>query len=89
MTDETPSLLTFPCDFPIKVVGLASADFQNNIIALVREILPDFSEKNVQTRLSGGSKYLSLTLTVHVTSREELDNLYRKLSASPLVLMAL
>lgn len=89
MTDETPSALTFPCDFPIKVVGLASADFQKNIVTLVHEVLPNFSETQIQTRLSGGGKYLALTLTVHVENKDTLDNIYRKLSASPLVLMAL
>lgn len=89
MTTPTESALTFPCDFPIKVFGLASDTFQSNIIALVRDVLPEFSEKNVASRSSGEGKYHSLTLTVHVESREQLDNVYRKLTASPLVLMAL
>jgi putative lipoic acid-binding regulatory protein len=83
------SLLTFPCDFPIKVFGLASDTFESNIITLVKEILPTFSSSAVEMRTSGGGKYHSLTLTVHVESREQLDSIYRALTASPLVLMAL
>lgn len=86
-TDESP--LTFPCDFPIKVFGLASDTFESNIITLVKEILPTFSSAAVEMRTSGAGKYHSLTLNVHVESREQLDSIYRALTASPLVLMAL
>lgn len=86
---EEESLLTFPCDFPIKVIGLASDTFESNIITLVREILPTFNTTAVEKRSSGGGKYHALTLTVHVDSREQLDSIYRALTASPLVLMAL
>lgn len=89
MNTPEDSALTFPCDFPIKVFGLASDTFQTNIVTLVREVLPHFRESDVQLRSSGEGKYLSLTLNVHVTSREELDSIYRRLTASPLVLMAL
>lgn len=86
-TEDSP--LTFPCDFPIKVFGLASDTFESNIITLVKEILPNFSQAAVEKRISGGGKYHSLTLMVHVESREQLDTIYRALTASPLVLMAL
>ncbi|HEU5281078.1 MAG TPA: DUF493 domain-containing protein [Gammaproteobacteria bacterium] len=89
MKPTEESLLTFPCDFPIKVFGLASSTFENNIITLIKEIIPTFSGAAVERRTSGGGKYHSLTLTVHVESREQLDSIYRALTASPLVLMAL
>lgn len=86
---EEESLLTFPCDFPIKVFGLASDTFESSIISLVKEHLPSFDATAVVKRNSGGGKYHSLTLMVHVDSREQLDAIYQALTASPLVLMAL
>jgi putative lipoic acid-binding regulatory protein len=46
-------------------------------------------EKTVQARASGGGKYLALTVTVHVISKEQLDQIYQELSTSPQVIMAL
>jgi putative lipoic acid-binding regulatory protein len=88
-TPNDDSLLTFPCDFPIKVFGLASPTFEASIISIVKEVLPHFNASAVKMQESGGGKYHSLTLTVHVNSRETLDEIYRRLTASPLVLMAL
>lgn len=89
MKPTEESLLTFPCDFPIKVIGLASDTFESDIITLVRTFLPNFNATLVEKRNSGAGKYHALTLMVHVESREQLDNIYRALTASPLVLMAL
>lgn len=89
MTTDKESPLVFPCDFPIKVFGLASDTFQSNIVSIVREVLPAFNDHDVEKRESGAGKYYSLTLNVHVKSREELDEVYRRLSGSALVLMVL
>jgi putative lipoic acid-binding regulatory protein len=40
-------------------------------------------------RPSTKGNYLSLTVTVRATSREQLDNLYRALSSHPMVKMVL
>ncbi len=89
-TPEQPeTLLKFPCDFPIKVVGQQSDDFEIAVLSIIRKHLPDFSENAYQSRPSKQGKYLALTITVHVTSKEQLDNIYRDLSSSPHILMAL
>ncbi len=90
MNDET--LLEFPCHFPIKAMGLHGTDgidFEALVIELVRRHAPDLGEAAIKTRPSSGGKYLSVTVTVHATSREQLDNIYRELSACEQVMMAL
>ena len=93
MTDKTnpPSetLLKFPCDFTIKVFGLCSDEFEAEVLMLVHQYAPDLSNRAIQSRLSENAKYKALSITVHVTSKEQLDNIYRALSSSPHVLMAL
>ena len=86
---EQESLIEFPCDFPIKVMGEMRDDFAEIIVAVIRNQLPYFDSSRVEMRASSGGKYISLTCTVHVASRPQLDNIYRALSAHPLVKITL
>ena len=97
MTDSLPppeaeltsSLIEYPCDFPIKVMGKTQAGFAQAILALVKRHAPDFDETTVGMRPSREGKYLSLTFTIRATSREQLDAIYTDLSDHPMVNMAL
>lgn len=83
------SLLQFPCEFVIKAFGLASNEFETEVLTIIRHHVPDLREDALRTRASKDGKYLALTITCTVESREQIDNIYRELSANPLVLMAL
>lgn len=97
MTDSVPppqaeltaSLIEYPCEFPIKVMGKTQAGFAQSILALVKRHAPDFDETTVGMRPSREGKYLSLTFTIRATSREQLDAIYMELSDHPMVSMAL
>lgn len=89
MSNDREHLLEFPCQFPIKAMGKNSAEFEALVVALVRKHAPDLGEAAVISRNSKEGKYLSVTITVHATSREQLDNIYRELTACEQVLMAL
>lgn len=80
---ETGSLLQFPCDFPIKVVGLRSDDFAQQIVAAVQAVVSDFRPETVEMRASQGGKYLSVTVTVTARSQVQLDVLYQSLTCHP------
>lgn len=86
---ETASLLAFPCEFPIKVMGRTQTDFAQAIAAVVRRHAPDFDPSSVQMRSSREGNYISLTVTINATSREQLDELYRELCDHPMVTMVL
>jgi uncharacterized protein len=87
MAEET--LITFPCDFPIKIMGEKHDDFAKTVIAILREHVSDFDATSIELRASSGGKYISLTCIVHVTSKPQLDNIYRALTAHPMVKVAL
>jgi putative lipoic acid-binding regulatory protein len=87
--DSKPSALTFPCDFVIKVFGLTTDIFVSQIATIVREDQPDLADSAIVSRPSKDGKYQALSITVHVTSQQELDAIYTSLSSNPLVLMAL
>jgi hypothetical protein len=85
----TESLLTFPCVFPIKVMGKTQDGFAQTIVVVVQKHVPDFDAATLEMRASREGRYLSLTCTVNAASREQLDNLYRDLSSHPMVTLVL
>ena len=83
------SLIVYPSDFPIKVMGPAAPGFVPAVVAVVQRHAPDFDPATVETRSSREGKYTSLTATVTATSREQLDALYKDLCDHPMVVMVL
>jgi hypothetical protein len=89
MPDAAESLLSYPCAFPIKVMGRTQDGFAQAIVAVVRVHAPDFDAATLEMRASTKGNYLSVTATINATSREQLDSLYRELSSHPMVAMVL
>mgnify|MGYP001764657785 CR=1 FL=1 len=89
MPEAAGSLLDFPCAFPIKVMGLTREGFAQAIVSVVQKHAPEFDPATVEMRASSAGKYLSVTCTINATSREQLDALYRELTAHPMVTMVL
>ena len=89
MSTPTDSLIEYPSDFPIKVMGTMHDDFAQAIVEVVLQHDPSFHAGKVEMRPSTKGTYLSLTVTVRATSREQLDNLYRALSSHPMVKVVL
>ena len=87
--EEQDSLLKFPCDFPIKVMGLTREDFARTIAAAVREIVSDFDESRLTQSRSKTGKYAALTLNIRAVSRAQLDSIYLMLASHPMVKVVL
>lgn len=87
MNEET--LLTFPCEFPIKIMGRRDEAFEIEVIRIVRKHVPDLSESAVSRRASEKGNYLAITVTVIASSKEQLDKIYQELNAHEAVLMTL
>jgi uncharacterized protein len=79
----------FPSDFPIKVMGRHDSDLRALTQAIVERHAGPIAESQVKTRTSADGNFLALTYTVNASSREQLDNIYRELTACKAVLMAL
>ncbi|VVD72086.1 HP0495 family protein [Pandoraea anhela] len=88
-TEEKKSLIEFPCDFPIKVMGHAQDGFAQAIVELLREFDAQFDAAKVEMRPSSSGKYLGLTVTVRAHSQAHLDDIYRKLTSHPMVKVVL
>lgn len=89
MTDPAESLIVYPSDFPIKIMGAMHDRFAQTMVELVQQFDPGFDAATMEMCPSAKGTYLSLTVTVRATSREQLDNLYRALSSHPMVKVVL
>ena len=87
-TEQPDEIMEFPCSFSIKAMGLTTPDFATTVEEIVGQHAPD-SDKSVTTRPSKEGKYLSVTVTIEATSREQLEAIYHDLSAHEQVLMSL
>lgn len=87
MSEE--SLLTFPCEFPVKIMGRASENFEADVVAIVRKHAPDLSAAAISNRPSSKGNYIAITVTVNATSKEQLDNIYLELNGHESVVMTL
>lgn len=83
------SLIEYPSDFPIKVMGKTHPEFKAAIVNICQQFDPTFNEKLVEERPSKAGNYLGLTVIIRATSREQLDELYRTLSTHPMVSVVL
>jgi hypothetical protein len=70
-------------------MGAMHDAFAETIVDVVLQHDPTFHSGKVEMRPSTKGTYLSLTVTVRATSREQLDNLYRALSSHPMVKVVL
>jgi len=83
------SLLTFPCEFPIKVMGVNSDSFENEIFMIANQHVTNLGEAAIRSKPSSSGKYLSVTVTFTAQDREQIDNLYRAFNKHPNVKMVL
>ncbi|MCU7921350.1 MAG: DUF493 domain-containing protein [Candidatus Thiodiazotropha sp. (ex Dulcina madagascariensis)] len=89
MNREEETLLRFPCDFPIKVMGKAEPGFEAMVVELISRHSHGLLETAVTSRLSKGGKWVSITVTLRAQSKDQLDAIYLDLSAHEKVVMAL
>jgi len=89
MSEEEESPLKFPCEFPIKAMGKSNCDLDIIVVEIVRRHAPDLTEAAVYTRDSSAGNYVSVTVRVNATSRQQLDAIYQDLVDREAVIMAL
>jgi putative lipoic acid-binding regulatory protein len=87
--NDTKSGLVFPTEFTIKVFGKADGQFEENVSNIIRRHAKELSESAIKARVSQENKYMALSITIYVESREELDAIYQDLTKCTDVLMAL
>ena len=88
-SEETTTLLEFPCRFPIKAMGRKSDDFESIVKGIVlghAELWPDVP---VYVAPSKEGNFISITTVIEARSQQQLDAIYQDLTDCDQVLMAL
>ena len=87
--DVKETLLEFPCEFPIKIMGRDGDSFRQAAIELVETHAGKVPEESISTSLSRKGNFLSITVTIKAESQEQLDNIYQALTEHEEILVAL
>jgi hypothetical protein len=87
MAEDT--LLEFPTDFPIKIMGEATDEFRSLAVGIVTRHFGTLDAGCIEERPSSGGRYLGLTITVRAESKAQLDAVYTELTSCRQVLVAL
>lgn len=83
------SVLTFPCWFPIKVIGDTHPDFSDLTLQVFCQHGATAAECEVALRASQAGRFQALTITFMAQNQAQLDAIYRQLLALPFVRMVL
>lgn len=83
------SAIEFPCDFPIKMMGRDTPEFRAAARELIENHVGPVADDAIKSNLSSKGSFVSITVTVTATSQQQLDDIYRDVSAHDDVLMAL
>ena len=86
---EEESLIEFPCDFPVKVMGAAIPEFHQRMVEIASKHDARFNDEETKLKHSKTGKYTSLTLNIHAENKAQLDALYQEMTDCELVLWAL
>lgn len=84
-TEEKKSLIDFPTNFQLKIMGAEHPDFVPEILKAIQEHAPKTCEDDVTLRPSSGGKFVGATVTVYAENQEHLDNIYRCVTSHPMV----
>ncbi|KJV05435.1 YbeD family protein [Methylocucumis oryzae] len=87
MSEE--NALIFPCQFPIKAMGRVDIELDLLVLEIIQKHASIVSPSAVRTRASKKGTYVSVTVTIEATSKQQLDAIYQELTAHPAVLAAL
>lgn len=89
MTDSEKPLITFPCDYPIKVIGDMTPDFKEFVTRVARRHDPDLRDEKITVNSSRNGRFLSVRLMIRATGEAQISALFAELKDSGRVRMVL
>ncbi len=89
MTDQKEPQPIYPCVFPVKVVGECCAEFESNVLSVMKSYVEDLNPGQIGRKTSQNGKYLSLTINIIAKNREYIEKLYAELNAQEKVIMVI
>ena len=85
----TNKRMNFPGVLPIKVMGANQEDFESLVVSIIQKHANVLEEEVIINRVSRNGRYISITIQIQAESQDQVDAIYRELSAHERVLMLL
>ena len=85
VTNIKEDIFNFPCEYPIKVFGENQSDFEKTVCNIVEAHTGKLHANQTTIKLSSKGKYISLTVRIIATSRQQLNAINKDLQSCPLV----
>lgn len=86
---EDPPRLTFPCDYPIKVMVRAEPGVRSHIDAIIERHAGPLDLSCVSERPSTRQRFLGITYVIRATGQSQIAELFAALQLCPAVLLVL
>lgn len=87
--DNPETLMKFPCDFPIKIVSNIHFDLETFATNVVHTHAPKMEYIPATTNQSSKGNYQAVTIIIKATSQQQIDAIYKDLTANKNVIMVL
>jgi uncharacterized protein len=81
--------IEFPCAYPIKIMGIATAVFTAEVVSVCKRHAPEVCDEHVTVRMSNKGNYTAVTVMIEATGTAQLQNLFADLKATDSVKMVL
>ena len=85
VTNTKEDIFNFPCDYPIKVFGENQPEFQKTVCNIVEIYAGKLHTNQTTIKHSSKGKYISITVRIIATSRQQLNAINKDLQSCPLV----
>lgn len=89
MSEQEAPKIEFPCDYPIKIMGVASGELHTIVKEVMIKHAPGYDEAQITIRDSAQGKYQSITVTITATGPDQLQAIFTDLKISRHVKMVL
>lgn len=97
MSDDKPlktqitneALWDFPMDYPIKIMGEAQHPLKEVVANILLKHVPSFDPSKMTARPSSSGKYISLTVTVYVEHKDQINGMYADFASCEYIKMVL
>ena len=78
-------IFNFPCDYSFKIFGKKCDELQDEVCAVVQKDSDEIHPKNIIVKESSKGGYISITVKIIATSKEQIDKINAKLHNHSLI----
>jgi len=70
--------ITFPCSYPIKIIGISSLDFDQKVLAIIKKHAPEH-DGSANYRNSNKGNYRAINVIINATGEPQLQAIFEEL----------